>query len=258
MKNLSFLNFKIFFVLFFSFLFFLSCNSVKSSSNECPKKEDIEKKLNIVKQGLSIKKIEKSPIPGLCEVIVNLPDNQKGIFYIDSTGKYIVSGSIIELKTFKNLTQKKLQAINKRVLSKEDLSKLDEMADIVYGDSKNVVYLITDPDCPYCKKAENILNKMVNEGKITVKVILLPLERLHPNAKAKAISLVCDKKGFKELMNGYKSSNQCEIGKKKINKNIKFLINELKIRATPTFVFPDGEVRSGLIDETYIMSKFSS
>ncbi|MCD6489959.1 MAG: DsbC family protein [Thermodesulfobacterium sp.] len=256
MKNLSFLNFKIFFVLFFSFLFFLSCNSVKSSSNECPKKEDIEKKLNIVKQGLSIKKIEKSPIPGLCEVIVNLPDNQKGIFYIDSTGKYIVSGSIIELKTFKNLTQKKLQAINKRVLSKEDLSKLDEMADIVYGDSKNVVYLITDPDCPYCKKAENILNKMVNEGKITVKVILLPLERLHPNAKAKAISLVCDKKGFKELMNGYKSSNQCEIGKEKINKNINFLINNLKVRATPTFVFPDGEMKAGVINETYIMSKF--
>jgi len=229
---------------------------VKSSSNECPKKEDIEKKLNIVKQGLSIKKIEKSPIPGLCEVIVNLPDNQKGIFYIDSTGKYIVSGSIIELKTFKNLTQKKLQAINKRVLSKEDLSKLDEMADIVYGDSKNVVYLITDPDCPYCKKAENILNKMVNEGKITVKVILLPLERLHPNAKAKAVSLVCDKKGFKELMNGYKSSNQCEIGKEKINKNINFLINNLKVRATPTFVFPDGEMKAGVINETYIMSKF--
>ena len=99
---------------------------------------------------------------------------------------------------------------------------------------------------------------MVNEGKITVKVILLPLERLHPNAKAKAVSLVCDKKGFKELMNGYKSSNQCEIGKKKIHKNIKFLIKELKIRATPTFVFPDGEVKSGLINETYIMSKFSS
>ena len=229
---------------------------MKSSSNECPKKEDIEKKLNIVKQGLSIKKIEKSPIPGLCEVIVNLPDNQKGIFYIDSTGKYIVSGSIIELKTFKNLTQKKLQAINKRVLSKEDLSKLDEMADIVYGDSKNVVYLITDPDCPYCKKAENILNKMVNEGKITVKVILLPLERLHPNAKAKAVSLVCDKKGFKELMNGYKSSNQCEIGKEKINKNINFLINNLKVRATPTYVFPDGEMKAGVINETYIMSKF--
>ena len=258
MKNLNFLNFKIFFVLFFSFLFFLSCNSVKSSSNNCPKKEDIEKNLNIIKQGLSIEKVEESPIPGLCEVIVNLPNTQKGIFYIDSTGRYIVSGSILDIKTFKNLTQEKLQAINKRILSKEALSKLDKMTDIVYGNSKNVVYFITDPDCPYCKKAENILNKMVTEGKIMVKVILLPLEALHSDAKVKAISLLCDKKGFKELMNGYKSSNQCEIGKKKINENINFIINELKIRATPTFVFPDGEVRSGLINEAYIMSKFNS
>ena len=257
-KNLKILNLKNFLILFFSLLFFISCKNVSSSSNNCPKKEDMQKILDSIKPGLKIEKIEKSPVPGLCEVIVKLSETQKGIFYTDSQGKYIISGSIFDIKNFRNLTQEKLQAINKRFLSQDELSKLDKMADIVYGNSKNVVYLITDPDCPYCRRAESILNKMVSEGKITVKVILLPLEGLHSDAKAKAISLICDKKGFKELIEGYKSSNQCEIGKKKIHKNIKFLIKELKIRATPTFVFPDGEVRSGLINETYIMSKFNS
>lgn len=256
MKNLKFLNLKSVFVLFLGFVFFISCNSVKSSSNNCPSKEDVKKRLESVQKGIEIESVGKTPIDGICEVIVKLSDIQKGIFYIDSSGKYIFSGSIIDLQNLKNLTQEKLESINKKVLSKSDLSKLDKMTDIVYGKSNNVVYLITDPDCPYCKKAEAILDRLVKEGKITVKVILLPLEMLHPDAKAKAISLICDKKGFKELMEGYKSSNQCEIGKKKIDKNIDYLINDLKVRATPTFIFPDGEMKSGIINETYILSKF--
>lgn len=257
MKKLKILSFKIFFVLFLSLLLFISCKSVKSSSSNCPKPSEIKKSLDAIQPGINIESVEESPLPGLCEVIVKLSDIQKGIFYIDSSGNYIVSGSILDIKNFKNLTQEKLQAINKRVLSKDELSKLDKMVDIVYGKSPNVVYFITDPDCPHCKKAESILDKLVKEGKLTVKVILLPLEVLHPDAKAKAISLVCDKKGFKELMEGYKSSNQCKIGKNKVENNINFLLNELKVTATPTFVFPDGEMKSGVLSEAYVISKFN-
>ncbi len=250
-------SFKIL-LLFFVLLGFISCSSVKSYSNTCPTKEEVQKKLSVLKRKLNIEKVEKTPIPGICEVIVKLSDIQKGIFYIDSTGRYIITGSILDIKTLKNLTRERLQAINKRFISKSELSKLDKMVDIVYGKSKNVVYFITDPDCPFCKRAERILDKLVKEGKLTVKVILLPLEVLHPDAKKKAISLVCDNKGFKALMKGYKSSNQCERGKRKINKNINYLINHLKVRATPTFIFPDGEIKAGVMSETYIMDKFRS
>ncbi|PMP97700.1 MAG: thiol:disulfide interchange protein [Thermodesulfobacterium geofontis] len=257
MKKVKIFSFKILFILCLSLLIFISCKSVRSSSTNCPKPSEIKKILDPIQPGINIESVEESPIPGLCEVIVKLSDIQKGIFYIDSTGNYIVSGSILDIKNFKNLTHEKLQAINKRVLSKDDLSKLDKMVDIVYGKSSNVVYFITDPDCPHCKKAESILDKLVKEGKLTVKVILLPIEVLHPDAKAKAISLICDKKGFKELMKGYKSSNQCKIGKKKIEDNINFLINELKVTGTPTFVFPDGEMKTDVLSEAYIISKFN-
>lgn len=255
MKNL--INLKILLILLLGLFFFISCNSVKSFSTNCPQKEDLEKKLGPVLQGVSIEKIEKAQIPELCEVIVNLPNNEKGIFYVDSKGNYIISGNILEIQSFKNLTQEKLQAINKRILPKEYILKLDKMADIVYGKSKNVIYFITDPDCPFCKKAENILDKLVSEGKITVKVILLPIEELHPGSTKKAVSLICDKKGFKEFMKGYESANQCETGRKKIKENINFLINEVKIKATPTFIFPDGEMKEGVLNETYIISKFN-
>lgn len=48
----------------------------------------------------------------------------------------------------------------------------------------------------FVKKAENVLDQLVKEGKISVKVVLYPLEALHPQAKSKAIALICDKKGF--------------------------------------------------------------
>ncbi len=259
MKKFQILNFKVFIIclgILFIFNLFNSCKKISSSLEECPQKEVIQKKLDILQPGIVIEKIEKSPIPELCEVIIKISETQKGIFYIDSKGEYIISGNILEFKSLRNLTQEKLQLINKRFLTKNQISKLDEMTDIIYGNSKNIIYFITDPDCPYCKKSEIILTQLVKEKKLTVKVILFPLEDLHPGAKKKAISLICDKKGFKELMKGYKSSNQCKAGKKKIDKNINFLFNELKINATPTFVFPDGEIKSGILDKNYIMSKY--
>ena len=238
-----------------SFSFLIACQKVNSSQN-CPKIDSIQKSLDAIQPGIKVESIKSSPVEGLCEVVVNLPNEEKGLFYTDFTGEYIITGSILEMKTLKNLTQEKLKDLNKKVLSKEQLSKLDKMVDFTYGNSKNIVYFITDPDCPHCKKAEDILDKLVKEGKLTVKVILLPIEVLHPEAKSKAISLICDNKGFKELMEGYKSSNICEEGKNKVNQNISFLFNELKVRGTPTFIFPDGEMITNVLPESYILQKF--
>jgi thiol:disulfide interchange protein DsbC len=242
------------FCLGFSFL--ISCQKVSSSSQNCPKRDSVQKSLDAIQPGIKVETVKPSPVKGLCEVVVKLPNEEKGLFYIDPPGKHIITGSILEMKTLRNLTQEKLQDLNKKVLSKEQLSKLDKMVDFTYGNSKNVVYFITDPDCPHCKKAEDILNKLVKEGKLTVKVILLPIEALHPDAKSKAISLICDNKGFKELMEGYKNSSLCEKGKEKINQNISFLLNELKVRGTPTFIFPDGEMITNVLPESYILQKF--
>jgi hypothetical protein len=42
-------------------------------------------------------------IPGICQVSVTV-DKQPVIFYMDKKARYVISGSIIELATKKNLT----------------------------------------------------------------------------------------------------------------------------------------------------------
>jgi thiol:disulfide interchange protein DsbC len=47
-------------------------------------------------------------VPGLCEVVITA-SNQPMVFYMDSKGNYIVSGSVIEVATKKNLTLETLK-----------------------------------------------------------------------------------------------------------------------------------------------------
>lgn len=221
---------------------------------KCPKLEEFQKTIDSLQRGISLEKIEKSPISGLCEVVVKLPEGERGLFYTDSAGKFIVSGSIIDITDKKNLTSEKLALLNKKVASKDDLKELEKVVAFTWGKADKYVYFITDPDCPFCKQAEGILEDLVKSGKISVKVIFFPLEPLHPEAKAKSISIICDNKGFDGLKIGYLSKNQCEQGKSKVENSIN-LMQKLKVRGTPTFVFPDGEIKSGVLPAEVILDK---
>jgi thiol:disulfide interchange protein DsbC len=224
------------------------------TSFSCPKVETVQKVIDGMQRGLTVEKVEPSEVSGLCSVILKVSDTDKGLVYVDSQGKYLVLGNIIEVSTKKNLTQEKLALINKIVLNPTQLAELEKRVAFVHGKSDKFVYFITDPDCPFCKKAEEMLDELVKQRKLAVKVIFFPLEQIHPEAKAKAISIICDKKGFEGLRQGYKSKNQCEAGRKLVEDSKKFL-STLGIKGTPTFVFPDGELRSGLIPKEVILQK---
>ncbi len=206
---------------------------------------------------IKVLKINPSPVKGICEVVLRVGKFQKALVYTDSSGRYLISGKIIDLKTKTDLTKEKLLALNKIILNKKMLKKLDSLVDITYGKGKKVFYFITDPKCPFCKRAEQIVYKVVKEAKnVKVKVILFPLERIHPGSKKRCVSLICDKKGYKALLSGYESSNQCKTGKEKIEENIDFLIKDLHITAVPAFVFPDtGEVKLGIMSEKDLLKR---
>jgi len=238
-------------------LFLFACKNGASNLSNCPKLEDLQKTVSGLQEGIKLERVEKvKELPGICEVVVKLSDFDRALFYTDPSGKYIITGQILEVPTRKNLTQERLAFLNKRVLPKETLSELEKRVAFVYGNpsNSNYVYFITDPDCPYCKQAESILESLVKEGKLSVKVILFPLEPLHPKAKEKAISILCDKKGFEGLKTGYISKNQCEEGRRKIEESFQFL-QKIGVRGTPTFVFPDGEMKSGVLSPEFILNK---
>ena len=70
---------------------------------------------------------------------------------------------------------------------------------------------------------------------------------IHKGAREQCVAVVCDKKGFDDLENGYKSDNQCADGAKLVDGTIA-LLSSKGITGTPTYLFTDGRFQSGVLE----------
>jgi thiol:disulfide interchange protein DsbC len=102
-----------------------------------------EEALNILKDSFpDIKVLETrlAPVKGFWEVVME-SKGQKGIGYIDCSKKYLMSGSLLDLKTKANLTQERFIEI-----SKVDVSKIPLDDALVMGDKKAKHHIIVFDD----------------------------------------------------------------------------------------------------------------
>jgi thiol:disulfide interchange protein DsbC len=70
---------------------------------------------------------------------------------------------------------------------------------------------------------------------------------MHKGAREQCVAVVCDKKGFEDLDNGYTSDNQCADGARLVDETIA-LLSSKGITGTPTYLFPDGRFQSGVLE----------
>lgn len=233
---------KIGMVMAVSLCFVVICYSLVVA---CPTVEQVQEGIKkVFDREFQVKKVQPSrELPGICEAHVIVQDRYN-ILYVDQSGKYFFAGNLIEIATGKNLTQEATQELNK--LTADDVKKLASLTAFTIGKKGPEVYFVTDPQCPYCKKALPVVKKLADEGKIKAHFVLFPLS-IHPGAREQSIAIICDKKGLPGLEEGYKSDNQCDDGKKKIDEAEKFL-QAKGIRGTPSYIFPNGKVNVGMID----------
>ena len=70
---------------------------------------------------------------------------------------------------------------------------------------------------------------------------------MHKGAREQCVAVVCDKKSFEELENGYTSDNQCAAGAKLVDDTVALLSGK-GITGTPTYLFGDGRFQSGVLE----------
>ncbi len=217
----------------------------------CPSKETIQQKVvETFRQDIGVVKIQPSAVPGLCEVQVNVK-GQNRILYTDQKGEFLITGQIYRSLDATNITTEAIADLNR--FTDSDLRRLEDLTAFTVGSKGKVVYFVTDPQCPYCKKAEKIVVNMAEAGKIQLRVLLFPL-RMHKGAKEQCISIICDDKGLEGLHNQYKSENQCQEGKNKIEDTLRFL-QQKGITGVPTHIFTDGKYHSGVLKEQAIKKR---
>jgi len=229
----------------FFFICILSIFFITEGAFSCPTKDAVKKAAkNTFKRDLEVVEVTPGPMPGVCQAQVKL-QGQNRILYTDEAGKFLIAGQIFRVSDGVNLTRQNLAEMNR--LTKEEMEKLKSLTAFTIGSGKKVVYFVTDPMCPYCKKAEEILEPLAKMGKIQVRFLLFPL-RFHKGAKEQCISIICDKKGLEGLKKQYKSNNQCQEGKQKVEDTIRMLSSK-GIGGTPTYIFEDGLYHSGVLQE---------
>jgi thiol:disulfide interchange protein DsbC len=161
-------------------------------------------------------------------------------------------GQIIDVAGEKNLTQAALQELDR--FTPEEMSKLESLVAFTAGSGDKSVYYVSDPGCPFCDKAEQVLKQMIDQNQLTVKVLLYPLLPMHKEAEPQSIAIICDNKGMEGLMQNYKSDNQCAEGREKVDGTIEFM-KKKGIQGTPAYVFPDGTRQMGVMDAKAIMQR---
>ena len=189
--------------------------------------ERIENQIKWLYPKLTFKEISRSPIPGIYEIWTG-----KDIFYTD--GRYLIIGQIISPQG--NLTQMKINHYRQKYAKKIDPSKIDLSKALVIGNGKKEVIEVSDPECPFCRRAE----KFFEGQNVKRYVIFYPLP-FHKKAKPLAVHILCSKdreKAYKEVMEGKLDSSSslisCKEGEERL-KQMEQIALGLEVRGTPTF-----------------------
>jgi len=144
-------------LLLMSMLFATSC----AYADEAEVRERLQKNYPQLGQ---VEQVNKSPIPGLYEVVTPVR-----LFYTDEQTRYLIDGSIYDLRTMRNITDeraRKIYAIDFKALP------LDLAMKQVKGNGKRKIVVFTDPNCGYCKKLEGELKQVDN---VTIYRMLYPI-----------------------------------------------------------------------------------
>lgn len=144
----------------------------------------IEDSIKLVLPGVKLDSINPSPIKGLYEVVVG-----PKLFYVSEDGKYLIQGSLIDVKAKEDLTESRLGKIRVNALHKVGADKM-----IVFKPKigKHVVHVFTDIDCGYCRKLHSEIDQYMSQG-IEIRYLFFPRAGEGSESWDKAVSVWCAK-----------------------------------------------------------------
>jgi thiol:disulfide interchange protein DsbC len=178
-----------------------------------------------------VDEVTPSPLKGIYEVV-----SGNRILYFAPEKNLLLVGEIYTPEG-KSLTKERFGKVMAKKIKDLPLDKA-----VRVGKGEKVVIEVTDPDCPYCRKASQFFATRTD---VTRYVFFLPLE-MHPNAADKAryiLSAADQAKAYEEVMSGkfdqaplppFKDNGQLEAHLK--------VVEHLGITGTPNFWIKDTYV----------------
>lgn len=195
-------------------------------------------KLSRIAELPAVESARTTPIPGIIELKVG---NQ--VVYTDANGDYLIEGQMVEVKSQRNLTEERLDEINK-----VDFASLPFKDAIVWknGTGKRRLVVFADPNCGYCKRFEKSLQDVKD---ITVYTFLIPI--LGGDSPEKTRAIWCAKDGANTwlawMLRGEappKPATGCD--ETAIERNLT-LSRKIHVNGTPAILLEDGNRIPGAV-----------
>ena len=197
----------------------------------------VERRLSEQYPATKITSVRDTPVKSIYEVVMG-----RNIAYTDETGRFMIFGHLYDMKEQVDLTAQRQEEINRidpSVLTLTDAIK------VVKGNGSRVLYVFSDPNCPYCKRLEAELAKLDD---VTIYTFLYPVLGKDSEQKSRTIWCAKDRaKAWSDFMEGGKlpaaPSAECS---DPLQRNIR-LGRELGINGTPTIILGNGSIVTGLV-----------
>lgn len=192
-----------------------------------------------------VESVSKTPFNGLYEAIVAGQP-----LYVDDKASHFVAGTLVDLKSMRNLTQDTMTRYSAQQFTK---LPFDLAAKTVKGNGKRTMVTFEDPNCGYCKKLAQEITKLDN---VTVYTFLLPV--LGPDSVEKSKNIWCSANRGKAWMDWMlegkaAAKSDCKWPAEKMAElGAKFNVN-----GTPAVLFADGDLNPGYMPAAALEQKLA-
>ncbi len=200
---------------------------------------------------LNVKSVKQSPVKGMFEVLAER-GGAEGLIFIDYGKKYFMQGVMVDAQKLDTVSSHPRPLPAEKKVVTIDPSTIPVQHSFVMGNpgGSKKIYVFTDPDCPYCRKAHADLKNLAKIAPdVAIHIMLYPLP-MHPAAFDKART-VLEKKNLEILDSAFEGKDvpkpTQDSSKKAIDEIIAFA-NANGINGTPTVVMPDGKIEVGIRD----------
>ena len=223
----------------------MSCVGAETPT-EANIKKLIEPRLD---KGAKVESIKETPYAGLYEI-----RTEGDIIYTDKNAQYLIVGHVFNAKTSQDLTQDRIDEINKIKFS--DLP-LEMALKLVKGDGKRVIAVFEDPNCGYCKRFRQ--NTIKNMNNVTVYTFMYNILAEDSSVKSKNIWCSADRnKAWDDWMLDGKAAATAPANCVTPNDKVFELGRKLRVTGTPAIFFADGSRIPGAIDAKGLEAKLAT
>ena len=222
---------------FFSLLLFASSLLMTFTvSAEVDNAEKLKQALAKSMPNVKVSRITETPIEGMYEVIVGTQ-----VVYMSVDARYMIEGDLFDLNTKRNMSEEA-----KSVIRLAAIEKLGADNMLVYKPEKvkNTVTVVTDIDCPYCRRLHSEIPDYIKND-IQVRYIFMPLKGAADMKKTVSVWCAEDQQ---RALDTAKSGGKVE--EKTCDNPIKeqlALARELGVRGTPAILLEDGRLLPGYV-----------